>query len=753
MCVSTVSYEFCFNGSTIGPICPSRGLRQGDPLSPYLFLLCVEGLSSDLSKAAADGTIHGSTISPTAPSITHLLFADDSFLFFRADQMETQAVKQLLIHYEELSGQSVNFNKSGIHFSSNVRRQKRDELSAILGVTKSLQNSNYLGLPSLVGRSKKKVFGFVKDKVCKRVQGWQAKPISRAGKAVLVRNVAQSIPTYCMTCFLLPKTLCQEIEQVMNNFWWKSGSDQGKGINWLSWGSMSMSKHRGGLGFRSLHGFNLALIGKHCWNFLKNPQSLVARVFKARYFPSCNFLQAKMQKGSSYIWSGIIAAKNTLFPGYRWVLGDGRNINAVRDPWLKHKEGFCVSQNEDYGVNFVSVAEFIDPLANDWNVTKVQSFFSEADAELILATRVPYGNCSDRLAWTRTSNGHYSVKTGYQLWYDQNVKNDTVKRSSGWGKIWRIDLPHKVKIFLWRFCRNNLPVRKRLSSKGVSYPITCPMCNADIEHKLHLFFDCHFAVSCWDYIGFRYDMSRVEFAPDWLLDKLHNAPFTEVAAIVRVLWGVWFFRNKRVWEGKNVTASFAMDWSSKFISDWRSAKASRLMLTAVGVKHYSSVVHKWRPPERGMLKLNVDAAYKVGLDSFSIGLVLRDHLGSFVAGKVLCFKIVSSVLEAETMAVHEGLKWLCSMPHQLVEVESDALLVVQAIKCDQNNLLEVGFILDACREMLKYNPGLSLSFAKRQANNAAHLMAKVPCLLNCQSYFTSPPSVLLETLCFDAKFE
>lgn len=109
MCVSTVSYEFCFNGSTIGPIHPSRGLRQCDPLSPYLFLLCAEGLSSTLTIAANEGVIHGSIIGPTAPAITHLLFADDSFLFFRADQVETQAVKKLLNDYEKLSGQSVYF--------------------------------------------------------------------------------------------------------------------------------------------------------------------------------------------------------------------------------------------------------------------------------------------------------------------------------------------------------------------------------------------------------------------------------------------------------------------------------------------------------------------------------------------------------------------------------------------------------------------------------------------------------------------
>ena len=229
MCVRTVSYEVCFNGSSIGPIIPERGLRQGDPLSPYLFLLCVEGLSDSINIAATNGVINGSKISATAPVITHLLFADDSFLFFKADAIEATAVKELLNVYEQQSGQSVNFQKSGVFFSSNVRLDKQRELIDILGVTKALEDSKYLGLPSLVGRSKKKVFGFIKDRVWQRIQGWKGKPISRGGKLVLIKNVVQSIPAYCMSCFMLPVSLCGEIERMINDFWWRSGLSANKG--------------------------------------------------------------------------------------------------------------------------------------------------------------------------------------------------------------------------------------------------------------------------------------------------------------------------------------------------------------------------------------------------------------------------------------------------------------------------------------------------------------------------------------------
>lgn len=202
----------------------------------------------------------------------------------------------------------------------------------MLGVTNDIRNSNYLGLPSLVGRLKKSVFNFVKDRVWKRIQSWSSRLLSKAGKAVLIRNVAQAIPSYCMSCFLIPKSLCREIKVMMNGYWWKSNSNNYRGLCWLSWENMSMVKSKGGMGFQDLHGFNLTLLGKHVWNFMNNPNSMVARVFKARYFPHSNLLRASRGGGSSFIWSGIWQAKEALAKGFRWVLGDGSDIDAHCDP-------------------------------------------------------------------------------------------------------------------------------------------------------------------------------------------------------------------------------------------------------------------------------------------------------------------------------------------------------------------------------------------------------------------------------------
>ncbi|XP_074323028.1 uncharacterized protein LOC141659976 [Apium graveolens] len=513
LCVRSVSYMVNFNGQLVGPIIPRRGLRQGDPLSPYLFLFCVEGLSHLINNAVEGGSITGSQIAANAPKTTHLLFADDSFLFFKATEGEAVEVRNLLNKYESNSRQAVNYQKSGIFSSANVRMDKQVEIKRTLGVSNDLGNSKYLGLSSLIGRAKKSVFNFIKERIWRKVQDWSHKNLSKAGKIVMIKNVAQSIPAYSMSCFLIPKSLCTEIERLMNGYWWGSGGNNAKGIRWFGWNKMAGSKCKGRLGFRDLHGFNLALLGKQVWRICSNPDSLVARLFKARYFLSNHILNAKKGSGSSFEWNGIWEAKEQLKKGFRWILGDGKDIRIFHDPWLRGKGDYCVEDNHLNGIRNESVSCYFRPQTNDWDVHKVQRDFHDSDVQLILQTRIPQNRARDKVAWMASNTGEYSVKTGYQLWLSQFPDNIESNNSTGWNKLWNLRVPHKVRTFLWRFCTNTIPVRNLLRSKGVNTTIMCPLCNVDVEHLLHVFFDCRFASECWSKAGIVYDMQRVEEAP------------------------------------------------------------------------------------------------------------------------------------------------------------------------------------------------------------------------------------------------
>lgn len=229
-------------------------------------------------------------------------------------------------------------------------------------------------------------------------------------------------------------------------------------------------------------------------------------MFKAQYYPNSHFLKAKGISGASFIWTGIVTARDSMSAGYRWVLGNGASIEVANDPWLRGRPDFRVDQHANYNVGHARVSEFMAGDTKTWDVRKVEEVFNEEDARLILSTCIPQSETLDRNAWTKSADGQYSVKTGYHMWQEREVGLTGIIQSSGWGKIWKLEVPHKVKVFLWRFSRNNIPVRNRLRLKGINVPILCTMCERDVEHLLHVFFDCAFANQCWCYAGAGYDM-------------------------------------------------------------------------------------------------------------------------------------------------------------------------------------------------------------------------------------------------------
>jgi exonuclease III len=261
-CISSVKYSIIINGEPVGLIYPSRGIRQGDPISPYLFLLCAEVLSFKLQQAASNGSLRGVPTSPRGPKINHLFFADDSLIFCKANSQEWITLAEILDEYEAVSGQRLNKDKTAVFFSRNTSRETKSQIQTISGVPISQRYDTYLGLPALVGRSRIREFQNIKEKVIKRVNDWKAKFLSQAGKEVLIKAVIQAIPAYSMSIFLLPKMLCSELNGIMQKFWW-GDNENVKKIHWMCWEKMSRSKTQGGMGFRDLLCFNKALLAKH----------------------------------------------------------------------------------------------------------------------------------------------------------------------------------------------------------------------------------------------------------------------------------------------------------------------------------------------------------------------------------------------------------------------------------------------------------------------------------------------------------
>jgi hypothetical protein len=183
------------------------------------------------------GKIHGIKVAHGAPEVSHLIFADDSLFFCRANIKEAQEIKNIITEYQEASGQLVKMNKSEIMFSKHTPPHLKATINQTLPMQRVDQFSKYLGMPTQIGRSKARVFDYIQDRIWKKLKGWKEKHISFAGRSTLIKAVAQAIPTYIMSCFLLPKSLCHHIESMTCKFWWGNSPDKRK-IHWVKWSQL-----------------------------------------------------------------------------------------------------------------------------------------------------------------------------------------------------------------------------------------------------------------------------------------------------------------------------------------------------------------------------------------------------------------------------------------------------------------------------------------------------------------------------------
>lgn len=260
-CVSSVSYCFLINGSTKGRVDPTRGLRQGDPLSPYLFILCSEVLSGMCVRAQEQGSLQGIKVARASPPLNHLLFADDTMFFCKSDRSTCRQLTCILERYEAASGQCINLLKSAVTFSGKTPIAARRQAKEILRIEGEGGVGKYLGLPEHFNRKKKDIFAGIVDRIRQRSHSWATNYLNAAGKQVLLKAVLAAMPSHAMSCFKLPMSLCKQIQTILMRFWWDAKPDVRK-MAWVSWSKMTMPKLAGGLGFREIEQFNDALLAK-----------------------------------------------------------------------------------------------------------------------------------------------------------------------------------------------------------------------------------------------------------------------------------------------------------------------------------------------------------------------------------------------------------------------------------------------------------------------------------------------------------
>ncbi|XP_024178720.1 uncharacterized protein LOC112184715 [Rosa chinensis] len=691
--IKSVSYSILMNGTPTGFIVPTRGIRQGDPLSPYLFILCAEGLSSLISSSIQNGTIKGLLMSPTAPVLHHLLFADDSFLFGEASVRECQAFKNLLSIYARASGQMINLQKSSVVFSGNVSRQVINQLSSILGVTCVKEHGLYLGLPIHVGRNKTTIFSYLKERLSKKLISWRSKILS-AGATLF--------------SIFLGKYR-----------WEKKDSLEILGKN-VCFPRMCVPKEAGGLGFKHLHAHNLAMLAKKGWRLLSNPDSLVARVFKAVYHPWGSFLDADMGDRPSYSWRSIMEARPVLQAGLFWRIGNGTSVKIWEHAWIPNVPSHSLEKPND--TVFEVVSDLINAQDCTWDIPAIHACFPSNIVPQVLSIPLSRRVGVDKLAWKLHKRGLFSVKSAYTIARDFSIGHVFASSSNGdtyaplWKALWKANVPNKVVIFGWRAAHNLLPTRTALTSKGYSGDLNCCVCSESVETLEHLFRDCSIAKDILGAPPFSLPSSPLTWK-EWLLDRASNLSTSLFDKLLVLLWSFWKNRNEKLWKNQSQTSPRLVASSMAWYEEYLQANKPCTIATSVQQKANG---------------------------------VLRDSIGQFLAAFSSRVQFVSSPLHVELLALKKGLELLQAMHITNAVVESDCLMAVQAIYAWDCDLSPLRALVADVRSLLHSSIDFSITFAPRQANVVAHRLAALSFESEIQcEWFVTAPDIILDALMYD----
>lgn len=217
-CITTSSLSFLVNGAPYGVLKPSRGIRQGDPLSLFLFVIYIEIISRFLAEQENLGIPKGVKISRTSPAVSHLLYVDDLIIYCGSIDEDALCIKNIIEKYSLWSSQSPNTNKSSIHFSSNTYPNQKLSILRIHNFKECNHKDKHLGFPFCKPISKKIVFNQLIDRINSKLSGWRNKTLSQAGRSILISDVASAIPTYQMSITLFPKMTCSNLMLLLESF-------------------------------------------------------------------------------------------------------------------------------------------------------------------------------------------------------------------------------------------------------------------------------------------------------------------------------------------------------------------------------------------------------------------------------------------------------------------------------------------------------------------------------------------------------
>jgi hypothetical protein len=335
---SSAFFSILVNGVPSRPFSASRGIRQGDPLSPFLFVLMAEGLGRYIKSAVLEGTLQGLPLHNIRPAPSHSQFIDDTLLMNSPTAREALKLNSILSDFTEASGMTLNLEKSKLFFF-NTPTAVQLHISRILGIPRSSLPSNYLGIPLTGAPTKTISWDSLLISISNRLSNWTFRPLNLAARLVLLKSVLQTLPTYLFTALAAPKHIIKAIRNIQRNFLWQ-GVQAKKKWALVGWEKVCTPKGRGGLGLQDPEKLNQIMGAKIWWRWLKTPDALWAQIWKRKYAPTMQpdqLIRHNIKIQGSNIWNTAWQNRDMIQKHAFWEIRNGDSARFWQDSWQQLK--------------------------------------------------------------------------------------------------------------------------------------------------------------------------------------------------------------------------------------------------------------------------------------------------------------------------------------------------------------------------------------------------------------------------------
>eukprot|EP00253_Pinus_taeda_P023411 PITA_23411 len=480
-CISTPNFSILVNGTPSKTFKASRGIRQGNPISPFLFILAAEGLGRYLKQERIADNIKGLRLWGNELPITHQQFVDDIMLFGEPTVREVRNLKMALDLFAEASGMEINKDKSCTFIFNTVETVKR-HLTRFLGFKQGDLPTKYLGNVLDYSSKRLKNWQGILEKLKNRVANWTFRTLNIAGRIVLVKYVLQVIPIYPLSIMAVPQGVCTKIREILRKFIWGGSSNQKK---WalVSWKHMIKHKEEGGLGLRDPSKLNKILGAKLWWRWMRGGNDLWKQLWRHKYNMTDStediYCMQETPKGST-IWELASQNQDIVNKNIFWEIRAGGEAKFWDENWHQREKMSSIQRiqgiQNKIGDNHMYVKDYwkeneLDGIwrkwtpLEDWGIETNQEQ-QEAFRKEVESRKVKERTGKDIIRWGKSTKGNFTIKEAYYLTDQQ----DATKRNQEWKVFWGKNWWPKVTVFAWLVAKQKILTWDKLQKKGFNGP-------------------------------------------------------------------------------------------------------------------------------------------------------------------------------------------------------------------------------------------------------------------------------------------